>query len=181
MMKKLTLPGIGMRKVKSLLAVALACALWQVVRLWFAAFDIHPLFGYMYAVIEMRDSVEKTRQFGKRRIKATLLGLAVGLCALPLSVRYGTYAGTGAVFILTDLVIILLGILLTLWLAELVRCENFCGIAAIIFIICLVRDRDTDINMYVYAVLRVFQTLLGVFCAWVVNAFVCPRSEQGQG
>ncbi len=180
-MEKITLPGIGMRKVKSLLAVALSFAIWQVVRIWFPAFNIHPLFCYMYAVIEMRDSVEKTRQFGKRRIKATLLGLAVGLCALPLSVRYGTYAGQGAAFVLTDLAIILLGILLTLWLAELVRCENFCGIAAIIFIICLVRDRDTDINIYVYAILRVFQTLLGVFCAWVVNAFVCPRFEQEKG
>ena len=177
-MDKITLPGIGMRKIKSLLAVALSFALWQVVRIWFPEFHVHPLFCYMYAVIEMRDSVEKTRQFGKLRIKATLLGLAVGLSALPLSTRYGTYAGQGAAFVLADLAIILLGILVTLWLAELVRCENFCGIAAIIFVICLVRDRDTHINMYLYAILRVFQTLLGVFCAWVVNAFVCPYPKK---
>lgn len=173
-MDKLALPGVGMRKIKSLLAVALAFALWQVVRIWLPQFSIHPLFGYIYAVIEMRDSVEKTRRFGALRIKATLLGLAAGLSALPLSVRYGTGAGEGVVFVLTDLAIILLGVLITLWLAELLQCKNFCGIAAIIFIICLVRDRSTDINIYLYAILRVFQTLLGVFCAWIVNALVCP-------
>ena len=177
-MDKIKLPGIGMRKIKSLLAVALAFALWQLVRIPFPEFHIHPLFGYMYAVIEMRDSVAKTRQFGKLRIKATLLGLGVGLSALPLSMRWGVYAGQGAAFVLADLVIILLGILVTLWLAELMRCETFCGIAAIIFIICLVRDRDTNVNLYLYAILRVFQTLLGVFCAWVVNACVCPYPKQ---
>ncbi len=180
-MEKITLPGIGMRKVKSLLAVAFSFAIWQVVRIWFPQFDVHPLFGYIYAVIEMRDSVEKTRQFGLRRIKATLLGLGVGLLALPLSVRYGTYAGQGLPFVLVDLSVILLGVLITLWLAELLRCENFCGIAAIIFIICLVRDKSTNINIYLYAVLRVFQTLLGVFSAWVVNACVYPLHQKESG
>lgn len=173
-MDKIALPGIGMRKVKSVLAVALAFLLWQVIRIWFPQFDVHPLFGYVYAIIEMRDSVEKTKQFGRRRIKATLLGLAVGLAILPLSVRCGAYAGEGAVFALTGLAIIMLGVLLTLWLAELIRCENFCGIAAIVFVICMVRDVDADINIYLYAILRVFQTLLGVFCAWTVNALICP-------
>lgn len=172
------LPGVGMRKVKSLLAVLLSFVLWQVVRIWFPQFNVHPLFGYIYAVVEMRDSVEKTRQFGIRRIKATLLGLGIGLSMLPLSVRWGVYSGTGVMAMLADLAIILAGVLLTLWLAQLIRCENFCGIAAIVFIICIVRDRDTGVNIYLYAILRVFQTLLGVFSAWVVNSLVCPYPQK---
>lgn len=175
------LPGIGMRKIKSLLAVALSFVLWQVVRIWVPQFHVHPLFGYIYAIIEMRDSTEKTRQFGVLRIKATFLGLATGLLALPLSEAYGAYAGAGFGFALTELAIILAGVLVTLWLAELLRCENFCGIAAMIFVICLVRDRSTDINIYIYAILRVFQTLLGVFSAWVVNTLICPRHEGDNG
>ena len=177
-MDKINLPRVGMRKIKSLLAVTLSFVIWQLVRIWIPQFDVHPLFGYLYAIIEMRDSVEKTKRFGKLRIKATLLGLSVGLSALPLSVAYGTYAGEGAIYVLTDLVIILLGVLITLWLAELLRCENFCGIAAIIFVICLVRDKDSNVNIYLYAILRVFQTLLGVFSAWVVNALVCPYPKK---
>lgn len=177
-MEKITFPGIGMRKVKSVLAVALAFVLWQVVRIWFPHFEVHPLFGYIYAVIEMRESVEKTRRFGKYRIKATLIGLALGLSVLPLSVRYGTYAGEGILFALNDLVLILAGVLAALWLAQLFRCENLCGIAAIVFVICLVRDRNATVNIYLYAVLRVFQTLLGVFSAWAVNRLICPYPKK---
>jgi len=176
-MEKITLPGIGMRKVKSLIAIALAFVLWQVVRIWFPQVEVHPLYGYIYAIIEMRDSVEKTRKFGTRRIKATLLGLTMGLCVLPLSVRYGTYAGEGIGFMLTDLAIILVGVLATIWIAELLRCENFCGIASVIFVICLVRDRNSNINIYLYAILRVFQTMLGVFSAWMVNSLIAPRHQ----
>ena len=179
-MKK-SLPGIGMRKVKSLLAIAMVFMVWQVVRVWFPQFNPHPLFGYVYAIIEMRESVEKTSRFGRLRIKATFLGLAIGLMALPLSEGYGAYAGQGVRFLLTDLAIILTGVLITLWLAELFGCKNFCGIAAVIFVICLVRDRNTDINIYLYAILRVFQTLLGVFSAWVINRFIAPRYEGNNG
>lgn len=173
-MDKHALPGVGMRKIKSLVAVALAFAIWQVVRIWFPQLEVHPLFGYVYSIIEMRDSAEKTQQFSKRRIKATLLGLAVGMSALPLSVRFGAYAGDGLGYALVDVAIILVGILLTLWLAELLKCENFCGIAAVIFVICLVRDRNAAVNIYLYAILRVCQTLLGIFTAWVVNARIWP-------
>jgi len=180
-MDKHALPGIGMRKVKSLLAVSLSFVIWQVVRIWLPQLEVHPLFGYVYSIIEMRDSAEKTKTFSKRRIKATLLGLAMGLSALPISVRYGAYAGEGVVFLLTDMAIILLGILVTLWLAELLRCENFCGIAAVIFVICLVRDRNAAVNIYLYAILRVCQTLLGVFSAWAVNTRLLPYPGKDAG
>jgi hypothetical protein len=129
----------------------------------------------------MRESAEKTREFSKRRIKATLLGLAMGLSALPLSVRFGAYAGDGITYLLADLAIILSGVLVTLWLAELLRCENLCGIAAVIFIICLVRDRNATVNIYLYAILRVCQTLLGVFSAWAVNTKLLPYPGKKPG
>ena len=173
-MDKLDLPGIGMRKIKSLLAVTLSFLIWQVVRIWLPQLEVHPLFGYVYSIIEMRDSAEKTKKFGKFRIKATLLGLALGLSALPLSVRFGAYAGDGITHLLADMAIILIGILIALWLAELLGCENLCGIAAVIFVICLVRDRNAAVNIYLYAVLRVCQTLLGVFSAWAVNTRLLP-------
>ena len=168
------LPKIGMRKIKSLLAVSISFLLWQVIRIWLPQLEVHPLFGYVYSIIEMRDSAEKTKKFSKRRIKATLLGLALGLSALPLSVRFGVYAGGGFSHLLIDMAIILTGILVTLWLAELLGCENLCGVAAVIFVICLVRDRSSSVNIYLYAILRVCQTLLGIFSAWVVNAQLLP-------
>ena len=43
-----------------------------------------------------------------------------------------------------------------------------------IFVICLVRDRNSALNIYLYAILRVWQTLLGVFSAWLVNTLLLP-------
>ena len=60
-MDKHALPGIGMRKIKSLLAVSLSFVIWQVVRIWLPQLEVHPLFGYVYSIIEMRDSAEKTK------------------------------------------------------------------------------------------------------------------------
>lgn len=165
-------PKVGMRKIKSVLALFLSFLIWQIFRIWFPQLDVHPLFGYVYAVIEMRDTAEKTEQFGLRRIKATLIGLTLGLMILPLSVSYGAYAGDSVWNLIADVLLISVGVLLTLSIAELLRCKNFCGVAAIIFVICIVRDRNATTNIYLYAILRVVQTLLGVFSAWLINSFV---------
>lgn len=172
------LPKIGMRKIKSVMALFLSFLIWQIVRVFFPQLDIHPLFGYIYAIIEMRDSVEKTKLFGKRRIKATFIGLAIGLLFLPFSNRYGVYAGETISHIAIDVCLIIFGVLVTLWIAELLKCDNFCGIAAIIFVICMVRDKNADMNIYLYAIIRVLQTLLGVFSAWVVNCFICRYPKE---
>lgn len=166
------LPKIGKRKIKSVLALLLSFLIWQIVRLIFPELDVHPLFGYIYAIVEMRDSVEKTKKFGKLRIKATLVGLVIGLLILPISNKYGVYAGETLSHITVDVGLIIFGVLVTLWVAEAFKCETFCGIAAIIFVICMVRDKNADMNIYLYAVIRVLQTLMGVFSAWVVNSFV---------
>jgi len=175
------LPKIGMRKIKSVIALFLSFLIWQIVRVFFPQLGVHPLFGYIYAIIEMRDSVEKTRKFGKLRIKATFIGLAIGLIFLPFSNRYGVYAGETISHVVVDVCLIIFGVLVTLWIAELFKCDNFCGIATIIFVICMVRDKNADMNIYLYAIIRVLQTLLGVFSAWVVNSFVCKYPGEKAG
>ena len=167
-----TLPRIGKRKIKSVIAVVLAFVIWQLLRIIFPQLEIHPLFAYVYAVIEMRESVEKTKEFGLLRIKATLIGLTMGLCFLYISVLVGNYITNLSILAIADMTLIGVGVLITLWFAELFHCKNFCGIAAIILIICLVRDRNADTNIYLYAILRVVQTLIGVAAAWLVNNFV---------
>lgn len=45
------IPFIGKRKLKSLLAVTLVFAFWQLVRLIFPWLEIHPGLAYVYAVV----------------------------------------------------------------------------------------------------------------------------------
>ncbi len=169
------MPHIGMRKLKSIMAVAVAFVIWQIIRLFVPGLEEHPIFAYIYAIIELRDTLEKTKTFGKLRIKATIVGLVIGLLFVALSVRLCalTTASWQRVFI--DFVLVLIATIISLTTAELVKCENFCGIAAIITVICMLSDSDTD--RYLYATMRVFQTLLGVFSAFVINYFVRRKTK----
>ena len=179
--KKFSLPKIGLRKIKSLISVCIAFLMWQIIR-FIVPYDlaIHPLFGYIYGIIEIRETAEKTKLFSFYRIKATLVGLSLGLMLLPLSVYMDEKITNIPLNTLANLGLILIGVLIALWVAELVRCHNFCGIAAIIFVICMIRDRGADANIYAYAILRTVQTLVGIFSACLVNIYFFKKHNQSE-
>lgn len=166
---------IGMRKIKSLIALIASFAIWQLIRLFLPMLETHPLFAYIYSVIELRETPDKTKAFGKLRIKATFIGLIVGLVFITLSVYVTSEINVETMRILTELLFILLATLISLILAEKARCESFCGIAAIISIICMVAHDEKDI--YLYAVMRVVQTLIGVFSAMFINIMIRRRTD----
>ncbi len=169
---------IGMRKVKSLISLVVAFVIWQIVRIFLPSLEVHPVFAYVYSVIEIRETLDKTKKFGLLRIKATFIGLIVGLVFITLSV-FAVSAIDGEMWkLIAELILILLATLISLQSAEAAKCENFCGIAAIITIICMVSHSEEDI--YLYAVMRVVQTLIGVFSAMIINMFVkkeVPKTE----
>ena len=70
---------IGRRKLKSIFAMFLGFCFWQLLRLVLPELEMHPLFIYIYAMMEIRESSEKTRVSGKKRILATLIAIGVGL------------------------------------------------------------------------------------------------------
>ena len=166
------LPHIGMRKVKSVLAVLLGYWIWQTIRFFLPALELHPIFVYIYALIEIRDTSEKTVEFAKTRMKTTFVGLGTGLPMLALSeylqgVLPRIWMQQGA-----ELLILLFGILLTLVIAEKVKCKTFCGLAAAIYIIMIIGHGDGE--QYIYSIMRAFQTLIGVGCAWLINVKWLP-------
>ena len=168
------LPHVGMRKIKSVIAVFLAFCFWHGVRLIVPGLELHPIFMYIYSLIEIRDTSEKTISFGKLRIKATFTALGTGLPFLALSDYLKSCLRAGWGDTVVEVILILLGVLVTLMIAEKVGCKTFCGLAAAIFIILMVSHADDA--RYIYAVLRAFQTIAGVFVAWVVNVVLWPYS-----
>ena len=167
---------IGMRKIKSLIALALAFMIWQLIRIFLPALEVHPLFAYIYSVIEIRETPDKTKKFGKLRIKATFIGLMVGLIFITISF-FATSKIDGEMWrILTEILLVLFATLASLVIAENTKCENFCGIAAIIAIICMVSHNEEDI--YLYAIMRVIQTLIGVFSATFINVFIKTKYKK---
>ena len=161
---------IGMRKIKSLLAVILSFGIWQLLRVFTPMLEPHPIFAYIYSIIEMRESPDKTKNYGKLRIKATLVGLFVGLVFVAVSCFFACriHAETARTF--AEFLFILAAVLCSLTLAELTGCADFCGVAAAVTMICMVSYNET--NIYTYAIMRVIQTLIGVFSAMLINVCV---------
>lgn len=163
---------IGMRKVKSLLAILIGFFIWQAIRLFFPDLEIHPVFIYIYGFLEIRDTSEKTKTLGLQRIKATLVAIAVGMPMLLLRVLIHSNMEYTWLVTALDLVMILLGALVSLQLGQKLGCGSMTGLASVIFIILLIYHADDD--RYLYAVLRASQTAIGVFVAWLVNVLLFP-------
>ena len=170
------LPHIGMRKVKSLLAIFLGFWLWQAVRIFFPELEVHPLYIYIYGVIEIRNSSEKTKELGIARIKCTFTAIATGLTFLALSSFLQGLTPYSWLQLAIDLTLLVIGVLVTLIIAEKVGCNTFCGLAAAIFIIFMVYHNDEE--RYIYSILRALQTIMGVFVAWLINVKWFPYSEK---
>lgn len=169
---KLQLPHVGFRKIKSVLAIFVGFWFWQLLRVFFPALEVHPIFIYIYGMIEIRDSSEKTVDLGKTRIKSTFTALGVGIPSMVLLELLKGIAPDGWIHVGLELVILIGGVLLTLEVAQKVGCKTFCGLAAAIFIVLLV-SYTTD-EVFLYAILRCVQTIAGVFIAWLLNVKIFP-------
>ncbi len=159
-----------MRKLKSLIAVSLAFFLWFLIRLPFPELEPHPMFAYIYAVLEMRKDPEETKNFSRLRIKATIIGLLTGLFFLSIALRLGISGQTDHPAVLGEFITILAACLVSLLVSDVLHCESFCGIATIITVMCMIGTRNK--NPYLYAVMRTLQTLIGVGAATFVNLFI---------
>lgn len=163
---------IGMRKWKSVLALFVSFWVWQLIRLFFPDLEVHPIYMYIYGLIEIRDSSEKTVDLSGKRIKANVCGFVVGLPLLALTDLLKSVTPEGWVLVAIELVLIIVGTLITLTVAQIMGCKNFCGIAAIIFIVLFVSHCDD--GRYIYCLLRALQTVLAIFIAWILNVKLFP-------
>jgi len=165
------LPHVGMRKIKSVLAVLVGFLLWQLLRLFLPELEVHPIFIYIYGMIEIRETSEKTRDYGRMRILATFVAIGIGFPVMFLSdvVRPMLSAAAQA---WTEIAVLIAGALLVLSVAERVGCKIYCGLAAAIYLILMVSHFES--SMYFYPVMRAFQTIIGVSVAWVINVKLLP-------
>ena len=163
---------IGMRKVKSLIAIIIGFCVWQAIRLLFPDLEVHPLYIYIYSFLEVRDTSEKTKTLGMQRIRATFVGIALGLPMLFLRIWLHSRFESEELLVALDLAMVLVGVLAALQIAPHFRCGAMTGIAAVVYIILLIYHADD--GRYLYALLRASQTLIGVFVAWIVNVWLFP-------
>ncbi len=167
---------IGMRKWKSVFAIFISFWIWQLIRLAFPGLEVHPIYMYIYSLIEIRDSSEKTVEFGGKRIKANVSAFLVGLPLLIIMDLLKYCTPEGWIYIAIELLFILIGTIITITVAQKMACDNFCGIAAIIYIILLVSHCKD--GSYIYFLLRAAQTALAIFIAWLLNVKLFPYPQK---
>ena len=61
---RLSLPHVGLRKLKGILAIFIGFWIWQGIRLFFPDLEIHPMFVYIYGFLEIRETSDRTKDFG---------------------------------------------------------------------------------------------------------------------
>ena len=163
------IPGIGMRTVKTAVAVMLSY-------LVFVPFDLiyreelggvlgqmGPLYACIACVVCMQGSLEQSVQSGLSR----LMGVAVGGVLGGLALLPGEAAGHPLVKILLLGAVCVAGI----WLCLLLKRPAACAMACIVPCVILVNDMIGP-ERYFYAAARVAETLVGVAIAFGVNALL---------
>ena len=166
------LPHIGMRKVKSILAVFVGFCFWQLLRLFLPGLETHPLFVYIYGMIEIRESSDKTKDYGRMRIMATFVAIGIGLPAMLLADWLRPVLPQAWMMRGLEILVMLTGALAVLCVAEWSKCQAYCGLAAAIYIILMVSHFESA--MYLYSVMRAAQTIVGVSIAWIINVKLLP-------
>ena len=164
------LPHIGMRKVKSALALLVSFLLWQGVRLLIPSLEVHPIFVYIYSLMEIRDSSKETADKGKPQIWATFLALGVGLALFVVSELIKAPLPLGWPRILVEVTMLMVGVVIMFLVAEAAHCKEFSGLTASIVIVMLIPGE----GKFVYALLRGGQTVAGIFIAWLINVKLLP-------
>ena len=165
------LPHIGMRKAKSILAIFVGFCIWQLLRLAIPGLETHPIFIYIYGLIEIRETSDKTVDYGKQRIVATFAAILAGIPFMLLADFARPLLGPGWTVAL-EITVVLVGALLVLCVAEWAKCRAFCGLAAAIYIILMISHFES--RVYLYSIMRAFQTIIGVSIAWLINVKLFP-------
>ena len=173
------LPKIGMRNQKSAFAVVICFVVWQVIRLANPNIELHPLYAYVSVVLTMRDTPENSNIYGKIRVKLTIIGLSVALVFISVSYEIQSYLSNEYLEIVVELIIIALGIIFSLYLSYVLKCDNLCAISAVVFLVCMIRDNSE--NVYIYALLRTLETILGIGISLLVNKYFLPLKKEKPG
>ncbi len=155
-----------------MLAIFVGFWVWQLIRLFAPGLEVHPVYIYLYGMLEIRETSEKTMDMGKNRMKITVLSLGAGILILLLTNFVKSFVSPKWMLTGIELTAILLGTLVVFCIAEMAGCKNLCGLAAVYFIVLMVGHSDGE--PFTYSILRCSQTAIGIFIAWLINVKLFP-------
>ena len=162
-MKNFKLPKIGLRNLKTALAVSLCM-------ITFKAFHrTDSFYACIACVVCMKDTVYNSFHMGKNRLIGTFLGGLLGILFIYLSTLIPL------LFNITSL-ITGLGIIIAIYVCTLLNKPASVTICCIVFISIIVNHPGKA--SYSYAICRCIDTAIGIIIAVFINKFIHPPKEK---
>ena len=156
--KKKSLPGIGMRNIKTAIAAALCAFVYYFL-------DRSPAFACIGAIFGMGSDLAQSKQHGGNRLFGTLIGGLLGMALFRIYIIFYPQGGSS----LLQVLLTFIGVVILIWL-----CQVFWvgGVQPGGVVLCIILF-NTPVETYVsYALNRIFDTAVGVVAALIVNSCV---------
>ena len=175
-MRKWDIPHVGLRTIKTALAVMVCMAIFLPFHLFGAQITepwslFGPLNACVAAIICMQSSIEDSWQQGFIRLRGTAVGGVVGLGVISLYI------------LLPDplVLILLLGAAMVaiIWFCNLIKKPRACGIGCIVCCIVVLTQAGSGMERYLSALARMVETAVGILVSIGINRFLpgLPPSE----
>jgi len=162
-------PRIGMRIIKSALAVGLCCLIYY----YGLGHEDIPFFFVIAAMQCMQPYSGGIKDFAKRNIYGTLIGAVCGLVII--LIQHFVLAPYSADFVWFCL-LMALGIACTIYTAVVLNSGDIAHFACVVFI-CMMSSHISDEEPFLYVLQRITETLLGIAVGTGINALHLPRRK----
>lgn len=168
-------PGVGMRMVKTAVAVMIAYGVFLPFGLVYNTEDysgvlgqVGPVYACIACIVCIQSTLGQTLRSGLSR----LIGVAIGGALASATLLLGPLLDNHL------LVLPILGVLCVagLWLCLLIRRPEACAMACIVPCVILISG-VTGADRYYYAAARILETVVGVCVAMLVNAVLPDRRD----
>ncbi len=145
---------IGMRNIKTGLAVGLCLIFFQTISLG------DGIQAAIAAIICMKSSLQNSIQTGVERMVGTAIGAVLGILALLVIERTDFKVATA---------LAILGVVLIIYLCNILKLQASIVISLVVFLIILIGEKETP--PAIYGALRLGETFFGIVVAYLVNRF----------
>ena len=175
-MKQRNIPHIGMRIIKTAVAVMLAYGIFLPFGLMYNTETYHgvlgqmgPLYACIACIVCMQSTLGQTVQSGVSRLIGVAIGGVLGVATLLLGDRLDNGL----------LVLPILGVLCVagMWISLLIQRPAACVMACIVPCVILITG-VTGADRYYYAAARIIETVIGVCVAMLVNKLLPDHREE---
>ncbi|RUT47642.1 FUSC family protein [Paenibacillus anaericanus] len=149
--------SIGMRNIKTAIAIFVCLIISELLHLEY------PFYAAIATIISMENSVTNSFTVGKNRMMGTFVGAGIGLIFAIIDPQNAFYCA--------------IGIVLVIYICNLLKWNKSISIASIVFL-AIMLNLQVGGSPLLYGLNRIFDTLIGVSVAVVVNYLIFPPKHE---